>query len=145
MDNLRNLYQAVIMDHYHNPHNKGLKGYPKMHLKNPACGDDITIEAEVKDGVIKHINHQGNGCSICCASASMLCLLMEGKSVSFAKKEISKFYDLVQGKDGDYDSLGDANSLAGVAKFPARIRCATISWKALEMVLEGDVDEEKEI
>jgi nitrogen fixation NifU-like protein len=70
---------------------------------------------------------------------------MEGKTVEFAKKEINKFYNLVQGKDGDYESLGDANSLAGVASFPARIRCATISWKALEMVLEGDLDEEREI
>lgn len=145
MDKLRNLYQTVIMDHYRNPYNKGLKGYPKVHLKNPACGDDITIEAKVNNGVIEKINHNGTGCSICCASASMLCSLMEGKTVDFARKEINKFYDLVQGKDGDYESLGDANSLAGVASFPARIRCATISWKALEMVLEGDLDEEREI
>ena len=59
--NLENLYRQVILDHYKNPRNKGLKGYPKIHLKNPSCGDDITVEAKIKDGVLEEINHEGTG------------------------------------------------------------------------------------
>ena len=72
MNNIENLYRQVIMDHYKNPRNKGLKGFPKAHIKNPSCGDDITMEALVEDGVVKEIRHQGSGCSICCSSASVV-------------------------------------------------------------------------
>ena len=74
MNNIENLYRQVIMDHYKNPRNKGLKGYPHVHLKNPSCGDDITIEANLVDGEIKEVRHQGSGCSICCSSANLLIL-----------------------------------------------------------------------
>ena len=71
MNNIENLYRQVIMDHYKNPRNKGLKGYPHVHIKNPSCGDDITVEAKIENGIIVEINHQGTGCSICCSSASV--------------------------------------------------------------------------
>ena len=65
---LENLYRQVIMDHYKNPRNKGLKGYDDhVHIKNPSCGDDITVEAKIENGIIKEINHSGSGCSICCS------------------------------------------------------------------------------
>lgn len=141
MNNIENLYRQVIMDHYKNPRNKGLKGYPKAHIKNPSCGDDITMEALVEDGVIKEIRHQGTGCSICCSSASVLSETLKGKSVTEGKKLIKDFYEMIKGEEVDNEDLEEALVYQGVSKFPARIKCATVSWKALERVLDGDTDE----
>ena len=85
-NNLDNLYRQVIMDHYKNPRNKGLKGYKSAHIKNPSCGDDITIEADIQNNTLAHLNHDGSGCSICCSSASVMCELLEGKSVEDAQR-----------------------------------------------------------
>jgi SUF system NifU family Fe-S assembly protein len=130
------------MDHYKNPRNKGLKGYPYVHIKNPSCGDDITIEAKIEDGIIEEINHKGSGCSICCSSASVLCELMNGRSVEEVLSLINKYYLMIKGEDiSNPDELEEALVYQGVSKFPARIGCATISWKALERILKGDADE----
>ena len=141
MNNIENLYRQVIMDHYKNPRNKGLKGYPKAHIKNPSCGDDITMEALVEDGVIKEIRHQGSGCSICCSSASVLSETLKGKSVDEGKKLIKDFYEMIKGEEVENEDLEEALVYQGVSKFPARIKCATVAWKALERVLDGDTDE----
>lgn len=139
---LNSLYRTIIMDHYKNPRHKGLKGYPHVHIKNPSCGDDITVEAKVVDGIVEDINHIGTGCSICCSSASILSELLSGKNIEEANEIINLFYDLVQGKEiKDIDKLEEALVFQGVSKFPARIKCATIPWKALERVLSGDFDE----
>ena len=141
-NNLDNLYRQVIMDHYKNPRHKGLKGYKNIHLKNPSCGDDITIEAEVKNDVINEVNHTGSGCSICCSSASVLSELMSGKTVEEAKEIIAKFFELVQGKEVENEEqLEEALVYQGVSKFPARIKCASISWIALEKLLSGEENE----
>lgn len=141
MNSIENLYRQVIMDHYKNPRNKGLKGYPKAHIKNPSCGDDITMEALVEDGVIKEIRHQGTGCSICCSSASVLSETLTGKTVEEGKKLIKDFYEMIKGEEVENEDLEEALVYQGVSKFPARIKCATVSWKALERVLDGDTDE----
>ncbi len=141
MNNIENLYRQVIMDHYKNPRNKGLKGYPKAHIKNPSCGDDITMEALIEDGVIKEVRHQGSGCSICCSSASVLTETLKGKTVEEGKKLIQDFYSMIKGEDVENEDLEEALVYQGVSKFPARIKCATVSWKALERVLDGDTDE----
>lgn len=139
---LDNLYRQVIMDHYKNPRHKGLKGYKQIHLKNPSCGDDITIEADISDHKILEVNHEGSGCSICCSSASVLSELVSGKTIEEAKEIIHKFYELVQGHEiADEEQLEEALVYQGVSKFPARIKCATISWKALEKLMNGDVNE----
>ncbi len=139
---LNSLYRTIIMDHSKNPRHKGLKGYPHVHIKNPSCGDDITVEAKVVDGIVEEVNHIGTGCSICCSSASILSELLSGKTVEEAKKIINLFYELVQGKEiEDMDKLEEALVFQGVSKFPARIKCATISWKALERVLVGDFND----
>lgn len=140
-NNLENLYRAVIMDHYKNPRNKGLKGYPHIHLKNPSCGDDITIEALVSDGVIKEVRHEGKGCSICCSSASVLTEVIKDKKVEEAKEIITNYFKMMQGEEVDDDRLEEALVYEGVSQFPARIKCATISWKALERLLNGETDE----
>ncbi len=142
MRNLENLYRQVIMEHYKNPRHKGLKGYPHVHLKNPSCGDDITIEADLKDGIVKEINHDGSGCSICCSSASVLSETLSGKSVEKVLELIDKFYEMIKGGEVENeDELEEAMVYQGVSLFPARIKCATISWKALERLLKGENDE----
>ena len=90
--NMSNLYRQVIMDHYKNPRNKGLTGVGKQnHLRNPSCGDDITVEVEVENNKIKHLHHAGTGCSICCSSASVMSEVLTGKDVDEALKIISCF------------------------------------------------------
>lgn len=142
MNNIENLYRQVIMDHYKNPRHKGLKGYPHVHIKNPSCGDDITVEADIEDGIVKEVNHSGSGCSICCSSASVLSELISGKSKEKAQELIQKFYDMIKGERiANEEELDEALVYQGVSKFPARIKCATISWKALEKLLNGEPDE----
>lgn len=141
---LSTLYRAVIMDNYKNPKNKGLtKGdkYHFVHLNNPSCGDDMNVEILIEDGVVKDIHHDGHGCSICCSSASVMSETLKGKNVKDAKKLIYEFYELVMGKaPEDEEELGEAIAYMGVKDFPARIKCATLSWKALEKAI-SEVEE----
>lgn len=141
MNDLENLYKQVIFDHYKNPRNKGLKGYDHVHLRNPSCGDDITVEFKVENDKIVEINHAGTGCSICCSSASVLSETLKGKTVDEAKRLIQEFYDMMIGKDDVDEDLEEAVAYQGVSQFPARIKCATLSWKALEKLLNGEKDE----
>ena len=134
--NLQNLYRQIIMDHYKNPRNKGLPavdGYHHVHLKNPTCGDDIIVAVKIERGIITDIRHEGIGCSICCSSASVMSVLLKNKPVGEVETLAQNFYEIVKGADYDKDiKMGDAVAYAGVAQFPARIKCATIPWKALE-------------
>ena len=136
---LSTLYRAVIMDNYKNPKNKGLTKSDKyhfVHLNNPSCGDDMNVEILIEDGVVKDIHHDGHGCSICCSSASVMSETLKGRSVEDAKKLIYEFYELVMGKaPEDEEELGEAIAYMGVKDFPARIKCATLSWKALEKAI----------
>ena len=136
---LSTLYRAVIMDNYKNPKNKGLTGSDKyhfVHLNNPSCGDDMNVEILIEDGVVKDIHHDGHGCSICCSSASVMSETLKGRNVEDAKKLIYEFYELVMGKaPEDEEELGEAIAYMGVKDFPARIKCATLSWKALEKAI----------
>lgn len=133
---LQNLYRQVIMDHYKNPRNKGLVGHKQMRLRNPSCGDDITIEAKIEDNILKEIHHEGSGCSICCSSASVMSELLTGKDTDTAKKIIKDYYNLVTGVAvDDEEALEEALVYQGVSQFPARTKCATIAWKALEQLI----------
>ena len=139
---LQNLYRQVIIDHYKNPRNKGLKGYKQVHLRNPSCGDDITIEANIENNVLKEIHHEGSGCSICCSSASIMSELLKGKDIATAKKIIDSYYHLIKGEPvEDEDILEEALVYQGVSQFPARTKCALISWKALEQLIGEDESE----
>jgi len=149
MADLTNLYRQVIMDHYKNPLNKGLTHDPKytfLHLNNPSCGDDMNVEIEVSDGIVKDVRHDGKGCSICCSSASVMSDTIKGKTVEEALKLCENFYLMIEGKqitDEEADSLGEAMAYTGVSQFPARIKCATLSWKAAERILRGGNSEQK--
>jgi len=133
---LNTLYRTVIMDNYKNPKNKGLKKTDKyhfVHLNNPSCGDDMNVELFIENGIVKEVYHDGKGCSICCSSASVMSDVLTGKTVKEAKKIILDFYELVKGeRPEDEEALGEAIAYMGVKDFPARIKCATLAWKAIE-------------
>ena len=137
--NLEQLYRQVIMDHYKNPRNKGLlqqDGYHEVHLKNPTCGDDITVQVKVEDRKIIDLRHVGTGCSIFCSSASVMSQSLKEKTLEEAQEITNNFYELVIGNGFDLElDMGDAPVYQGVSKFPARVKCATISWKAAEQAL----------
>jgi SUF system NifU family Fe-S assembly protein len=140
MNNLQNLYRQVIMDHYKNPRNKGLlneDGYHTIHIKNPTCGDDITIQSKVEDGKIKDVRHDGTGCSICCSSASVMSEVVIGKSVEEAIEIKDAYLNMLSNKEYNEEvELEDAIAYSGVRQFPARVKCASIAWKAFEGSLE---------
>ncbi len=137
---LENLYRQIIMDHYKNPRNKGLTSdptYETEHIKNPSCGDDITIQSKVKDGIIEDIRHDGTGCSICCSSASVLSQRLKETSVDDALNIINAYVNMITNQPYDTSiELEDAEAYEGIKDFPARTKCATIAWKALEHTLK---------
>ncbi|MFB3161243.1 Fe-S cluster assembly sulfur transfer protein SufU [Neobacillus sp. 179-J 1A1 HS] len=133
--NLDNLYRRVIMDHYKNPRNRGIleDGSHTINMNNPTCGDRIQLTFKVVDGLVVDARFEGEGCSISMSSASMMTQAIKGKKVEEAIKLSKIFSDIMQGKEYDDDiDLGDIEALQGVAKFPARIKCATLAWKAME-------------
>jgi nitrogen fixation NifU-like protein len=136
MINLEQLYRQVIMDNYKNPKNKGLIDNPEyttVHLKNPSCGDDMHVCCQIEDGFMKDIRHDGHGCSICCSSASVMSNLLKGKKVFEAKEIINDFYEMVKGEEiSDEERMDEAIVYRSVSQFPARIKCATLAWKAIE-------------
>ncbi|MGL4820063.1 MAG: Fe-S cluster assembly sulfur transfer protein SufU [Bacilli bacterium] len=138
--NLDTLYRQVIMDHYKNPRNQGFleEGATTVQLNNPTCGDAIQLQMNIKDGKVTDVRFVGEGCSISMSSASMMTQAVKGKTVEEALKLCETFSLVVQGKDYDDDiDLGDIEALTGVSKFPARIKCATLAWKALEKGIES--------
>lgn len=145
--NLDQLYRQVIMDHYKNPRNKGTleDGALTINMNNPTCGDRIQLHLKVEDGKIESAKFDGEGCSISLASASMMTQAVKGKSVEDAVKLAKIFYDMMLGNDYDDESfdLGDIEALQGVSKFPARIKCATLAWKAMEQGVGKDEEEEE--
>lgn len=133
-NNLDTLYRQVIMDHYKNPRNKGfLEDSLTIDMNNPTCGDRIRLTLKIEDGNITDAKFDGEGCSISMSSASMMTQAIKGQSVETALKLSKIFSDMMLGKEYDDDvELEDIEALQGVAKFPARIKCATLAWKAME-------------
>jgi nitrogen fixation NifU-like protein len=132
---LDSLYQEIILDHYKNPHHKGLRDpfEAEVHHVNPTCGDEVTLRVHVRDGVVADVSYDAVGCSISQASASVLTDLVIGKSVGEAMSIHEEFLALMQGRgtvEPDEDVLEDGIAFAGVAKFPARVKCALLSWMA---------------
>ena len=140
-NNLDQLYRTVIMDHYKNPRNKGTleDGSVTIDMNNPICGDRIHLTLQVANGLVENAKFDGEGCSISMSSASMMTQAVKGKSIDEALKLSTIFSDMMLGKEYD-DSidLGDIEALSGVAKFPARIKCATLAWKAMEKGVSND-------
>ncbi|TZE82154.1 Fe-S cluster assembly sulfur transfer protein SufU [Calorimonas adulescens] len=135
---LNQLYSEIILEHYQNSPNKKKMEDADIEEKghNPLCGDVITIYLKMDGDVIKDASFTGQGCAISQASTSMLIDLIKGKKLEEAKKLIQEFTDMLYKKDVNLDDLGDAQALAGVADFPARVKCALLPWKTLEEVVE---------
>jgi len=132
---LDSLYQEVILDHYKRPQHKGLAATydAQVHHVNPSCGDEITLNVTLDGDKVAAITWDGVGCSISQASVSILSELLLGKSVSEAEVVLNNFTELMQSKGtmvGDDVILEDAVAMAGVSKFPARIKCALLGWMA---------------
>ncbi|RHW36780.1 SUF system NifU family Fe-S cluster assembly protein [Lysinibacillus yapensis] len=134
-NNLDQLYRSVIMDHYKKPRNKGsLEGDSvTIDMNNPTCGDRIHLTLKINDGVVEDAKFDGEGCSISMSSASMMTEVIKGKKAEEALELAEIFSKMMLGEDyGDKYDLGDVEALQGVSKFPARIKCATLAWKAME-------------
>ncbi|HWG00449.1 MAG TPA: SUF system NifU family Fe-S cluster assembly protein [Trebonia sp.] len=136
---LEDMYQEIILDHYRNPHHKGLRDPydAEVHHVNPTCGDEITLRVALKDtggeAVVEDVSYDSLGCSISQASASVMSDLVIGKPVSEGMKVGDEFLSLMQSKgqqEPDEDVLEDAVAFAGVSKYPARIKCALLGWMA---------------
>ena len=133
--NLEQLYRSVIMDHYKHPRNKGEldNGTITIDMNNPTCGDEIRLMLDVKDNIIDDVRFEGHGCSISMASASMMTEAVKGQTVDRALEMGNEFSKMMLGEDYTItDDMGDIEALFGVSQFPARIKCATLSWKAFE-------------
>jgi nitrogen fixation NifU-like protein len=151
-DELRELYQSVILDHSRKPRNFGElhgEGCVHVHGDNPSCGDEIDVFIKLNDGKIEDIKFNGSGCAISQASASMMTLKVKGKARDEASKMVGVFRGIVTGQDRqptEEEALGELILLEGVQHFPQRVKCAMLSWRALEQALEegqGDVTTEE--
>ncbi len=134
------LYQELILDHYRRPRNKGALENPThaVSLNNPLCGDEIDLHLRVDGDVIRDARFVGRGCSISQASASMMTQLLKDKTVPAALALAARMGAMMQGDETATrdKTLGELRALAGVSKFPVRIKCALLPWNALTDVLE---------
>ncbi|MGA0345837.1 MAG: Fe-S cluster assembly sulfur transfer protein SufU [Alphaproteobacteria bacterium] len=137
---LDNLYQDIILDHSKNPRNSGyLEGAThSARENNPLCGDRVSVYLTVHNAEITDLKFEARGCAISVASASMMGQMVKGKSITEAQKLFKQFIELINGSDvGDGFELKELESLSGVKQFPTRIKCATLSWHALQRALES--------
>ncbi|HWX43473.1 MAG TPA: SUF system NifU family Fe-S cluster assembly protein [Blastocatellia bacterium] len=151
MDNLGNLYQEVILDHSRRPRNfRKMEGASrKADGYNPLCGDRVTIYLSMDGDVVKDASFQGSGCAISTSSASILTESMKGKTRAEAEALFETFHDLVTGERNakpDAPELGKLAVFSGVSEFPARVKCATLSWHTLRAALDSpNVDEAAQV
>ncbi len=132
---LESMYQEIILDHYRRPHHKGLTEPfdAEVHHVNPTCGDEVTLRVSVVDGQVADVSYDGTGCSISQASTSVMTELVIGKPVAEGLAIADEFLALMQGQgkvEPDEDVLEDAIAFAGVARYPARVKCALLGWMA---------------
>jgi nitrogen fixation NifU-like protein len=134
---LQQMYQEIILDHYKNPHGRGLRDpYDAESFQvNPTCGDEVTLRVKLDGDTVADVSYDGQGCSISQASTSVLTDLVVGKSVTEAFGKMDAFVELMQGRgqiEPDEDVLEDGIAFAGVAKYPARVKCALLGWMAFK-------------
>ena len=131
------MYQEIILDHYKNPHGRGLRDPfdAESFQVNPTCGDEVTLRVKLGDGKVTDVSYDGQGCSISQASTSVLTDLVVGHTLEEAFTTMDAFVELMQGKgkvEPDEDVLEDGIAFAGVAKYPARVKCALLGWMAFK-------------
>ncbi len=141
MDELRDLYQQVILDHNRNPKNYGkiacnhtAEGY------NPLCGDKVTVYLQVEDDKVSDIHFEAAGCAISKASASMMTTALKGKSLAEAQEVFQNFIEMITASNDtmpDAERMGNLVVLAGVREFPSRVKCAALAWHTFQAALEN--------
>jgi nitrogen fixation NifU-like protein len=149
MSNLEDLYREIILDHYRSPRNRGELASPPAHRVegfNPLCGDEVTVYLDVNDGVLTDIKLTGHGCSISQSSSSLMSAAVKGKPLDDVRATIETFKELMTAHETSIDeeerdatnlrTLGELAALAGVVKFPVRIKCATLAWNTLQQGLQ---------
>lgn len=138
---LERLYQEVLLAHYRHPRRRGTLATPtgRAHVANPSCGDEVIVEVRTEGDRLAEIRFGGYGCSISQASASMMADRLEGRTRAGAEALYHRVLALVHGdpEAARDPALGDLRALAGVAKFPARVRCALLAWEALAHALRA--------
>ena len=143
---LDELYQSVILDHSKRPRNFGelADGAVHVHGDNPSCGDEIDLSVRFgADGAVEDVKFKGMGCAISQASASLMTMKLKGKSEADAREMLRAFHDVVTVEVAEPPRmLGDLRLLAGVRKFPQRVKCAMLGWRAFEQALERNAGEE---
>jgi nitrogen fixation NifU-like protein len=129
----------MILDHYRRPRNKGTleNADARVEMRNPLCGDEITLQVAFKDGGVADLRFSGRGCSISQASASMMTQLVKGKKTGDIDALRKRFRELMLGDQSAVgeENLGSLRALSGVARFPARVKCALLAWNALESAM----------
>ena len=150
------MYQEIILDHYRNPHHKGLRDPhdAEAHHINPTCGDEVTLRVTLtpepgaaldEKAIVSDVSYEGMGCSISQASTSVLTDLLIGKSVDEGMRTLDAFTEMMQSKgkgEPDEDVLEDAVAFVGVSKYPARIKCALLGWMAWKDAVSQSLDKE---
>lgn len=138
---INNLYTELILEHNGNLENKReIEGHThKEHGHNPSCGDNLTVEAVIEDGLIKDLAYTGSGCAISQASASMMTDLLKGKTIEEGLKLTERFLNMIKREDIEeelLEELGDAYILKNIQNIPARVKCAVLAWHALNELLK---------
>ena len=141
LDDMNDLYEAIILDHYRSPRNTASLEAPDIDLdvNNPFCGDEFHIQLKVENDSVAQVGITGRGCAISQASASLLAELVEGKSSDEVRSAVGSLRRLLKGEEvteEERDILGDIEALEGVRKFPVRIKCALLSWVGLDDALK---------
>ena len=139
------MYQEIILDHYKHPHHKGLREPYDAQVRhlNPTCGDEITLRVHLDGGTVADVSYDSEGCSISQAAASVMTDLVIGKTVDDAMALHEEFVQLMQSRgqvEPDEDTLEDAIAFAGVARYPARVKCALLGWMAFKDALVKSED-----
>ena len=139
---LRDLYQQVIMDHNKKPRNfRDMSDANHLaHGNNPLCGDVLVVYLKLNDDVIEDVSFQGSGCAISVASASLMTEALKGKTLAEAEVLYDQVHKQMTGKDVDISALGKLEVLSGVKEFPARVKCATLSWHTVHAAMESEHD-----
>ena len=145
-DDLRDLYQEVILDHGRQPRNFGSPP-PDTNRRadghNPLCGDRLSLYLTFEDGVVLDVGFAGNGCAISIASASLMTEMVKGKTEAEVRAMFERFHGLLtdEAAEADDDALDKLTVFSGVREFPVRVKCATLAWHTLAAALDGSAKE----
>ncbi len=141
---LGDLFQDIILEHYKRPRNKGSldEATVDVHMNNPTCGDEIHLFLKVEDGIVRDVAFEGEGCSISQSSISMMTQILKDQPIEDGLRIAERFKEMMHGDEAAAKDkeLRDARALAGVSKFPTRVKCALLGWNAFEEAVRTDRD-----